>query len=333
MSDPRYPTVTRVCEVCGNTYRNTNLRVCSTDCNRQRILKLDRIELYTCVNCGKEGKRSKLSPERKYCSNHCMTEYRRKDSVPHTCGHCGKSFLVLRGYVDARKRYGKNPHQYCSNECRRAVTHNSIYVNCAVCAKSFLRPLHRRRNRTRFFCSYICMGKGRNIGRLGSDLPCTQCGTIIYIAKLRLENNKDHFCSNACRLLYQYKISPEIWQKKVISSRPYQMMRDRIAHSNQGLLWKKAVLDRDIRCTKCTSDKYLQVHHIVPISQILYNNEFREERVLQDPLFLNPTNGIVLCAPCHALEHHHQTFGVGQSPSNWGPENIGLIAGTPLDLW
>lgn len=54
--------------------------------------------------------------------------------------------------------------------------------------------------------------------------------------------------------------------------------------------WRKSVLDRDICCKKCSTDKNLQAHHILGVQ------EYPEQ-------MLEVSNGITLCFRCH-LDFH-----------------------------
>lgn len=55
-------------------------------------------------------------------------------------------------------------------------------------------------------------------------------------------------------------------------------------------MWRKAIIERDMRCTKCGSTKHLEAHHIKPFASY-------------PDLRFDLGNGITLCRSCHRKLH------------------------------
>ena len=70
--------------------------------------------------------------------------------------------------------------------------------------------------------------------------------------------------------------------------------------------WKRLVMEDNNNggCIICGSKSNLHIHHKVRFSSILYNNRIDNlDDALQCDELWNISNGMVLCAYCHSMEH------------------------------
>jgi 5-methylcytosine-specific restriction endonuclease McrA len=115
--------------------------------------------------------------------------------------------------------------------------------------------------------------------------------------------------------------------KKRVNKKP-KHIRDRFYNNRNELValirasdlykqWRRDVMrEQGKKCQLCRSKKHTQVHHFIPLSQLV--NEFlyrygdlegiddAEEflEIIEYYIdFWDTDNGIVLCADCHAVEH------------------------------
>ena len=77
-------------------------------------------------------------------------------------------------------------------------------------------------------------------------------------------------------------------------------IRDRIY-----LDWKKSILSRDsYTCQKCGLKGYLEVHHILEISEIIKQEELKTfEEAITNQKIWDKSNAISLCNQCHKESH------------------------------
>jgi len=57
--------------------------------------------------------------------------------------------------------------------------------------------------------------------KLGNNVACDYCGTLVYKQKCVLEKTKNHFCNDDCRLKYYFKTPEQEKQKRSEYSRRY----------------------------------------------------------------------------------------------------------------
>jgi len=85
-------------------------------------------------------------------------------------------------------------------------------------------------------------------------------------------------------------------------------IRDRLEASIPYRNWKKTILNRDkYLCKMCGEIEYLEVHHKIPFSKILKDNNIKTvERALNCQELWNLDNGITLCKRCHCIIDFHR---------------------------
>lgn len=149
--------------------------------------------------------------------------------IKRNCLICDKEFET---YHSVNKRV-------CSKECRlklqSRLTKGKIYVEriskyCKYCKNEFIVPRYLK---NRVYCSLVCKNKGQDSSHLikyavkkgqeawnkgkrwseethyknrkGKYLKCVLCEKIIYLPQYRLIQGKNHFCSQLCQNLFQWK--------------------------------------------------------------------------------------------------------------------------------
>jgi len=107
-----------------------------------------------CEYCGKEFDTypSWIKAGRKYCSNACRYQARRK-RVLATCEYCGQEYETYPAYLAKGRRF-------CSWPCRNAGLRNRDRHICEACGKEFeVWPYQVSRGWGRF-CSWKCRNAG-----------------------------------------------------------------------------------------------------------------------------------------------------------------------------
>lgn len=208
------------------------------------------------------------------------------------CQRCGKRFFVEAATVNFRKATGKTLPMYCSRKCKD----NTATVTCS-CGTRFEASQTQIKN-GRKSCSMKCMAEHRKTGR---EFSCAECGSPVYVSGHRIKRHSTYFCSNDCRLKYQYGNVATPWVGFVENTTEYRRLVDRLRKSPEYAIWKQAVLKKG-KCN-CGSTKGLQAHHVVPLVKIVGQFEFDESRIRASKIFNDQRNGECLCSGCHAHKH------------------------------
>lgn len=227
-----------------------------------------------------------------------------KTEIP--CTTCSQVFVVKNSTLRFRAVRGMALPAYCSTNCRNIMrygpTGGKARCTCAACGVVFTTNAYRAAHTAKQFCSLACMGDDK---KTGCTLPCHRCGMDVYVTPNRSARHKTFFCSNACRLAEMFGSNMRDWRGFVESSTEYRRLTDRLRKTAQGREWKRNVLARN-SCEDCDSTESLHAHHRYSLVNILADNSFDEARVLRDPRFIDPANGVALCGPCHAKVHLQQ---------------------------
>jgi len=86
-------------------------------------------------------------------------------------------------------------------------------------------------------------------------------------------------------------------------------LHDAIRCSFEYKLWRKRIFERDnYKCKICDTGGYLEVHHIIPLRNIIMENNIQDyDDAVQCKDLWNINNGITLCRPCHDKTKGHET--------------------------
>lgn len=95
-----------------------------------------------CIGCEATFPTYESTADRKYCTQECSTEHRKKLRT-RSCGHCGEEFSHRNASEDAK---------YCSRECYSLD--NTNLLACEICKVEFRRPKSQTKGRA--FCSNEC---------------------------------------------------------------------------------------------------------------------------------------------------------------------------------
>jgi len=194
------------------------------------------------------------------------------------CSYCGKEF----------EHYQSENRKYCSKSCsiKDRGRDTKVKTTCNNCGKEF--ECYPSQNRK--YCSKSCASRDRNYNNINYSkennkikTTCNNCGKEFEYRKSR---TKGKYCSRTCANKYRSKPESELKEfRDFRRSRKWRRVR-------------KVIKKRDnYTCQECgiheaflTDDwKYLEVHHIVPVSQ--GGNKYDER------------NLISLCTDCHNDYH------------------------------
>ena len=139
------------------------------------------------------------------------------------------------------------------------------------------------------YCSKSCADKA-SVGRVVSrqTLECEECGSPFEDIRYRIERGR-RYCSHGCA------------SKAKDEGRTTLQRKFREKEKNVG--WARNVMKRDdFTCQQCGErDGNLQVHHVVPVAEIIQLVEGGD--VTTHPLFADIGNGQTLCEQCHSQRH------------------------------
>lgn len=150
---------------------------------------------------------------------------------------------------------------------------------CPVCSVDFVRYLSEVRIDPPT-CSRACKVKFKPTKpRQRGTLSCEKCGSHFEVKRHRTSGpRRAHFCSDTCKNSAHSAAGHSNW-KGGISPR---------SHSSRAMV--RARVEEEGRCQKCGAPDHLHGHHI---------KHYATHPDLRD----DPQNILVLCGPCHALEH------------------------------
>ncbi len=184
--------------------------------------KEQSLEIF-CKNCADKFTVADSQKKRKFCSQSCYWESRRK-RVECKCNNCGKSFSVTLKTI----KEGRGKH--CSVKCQMASQKNGKYVKCEneTCQEVFYLPKSRLNNTKRNFCSQSCrrkreMVKCKNCSKkfypphdkeyafctmechsdfIRTERNCKNCGKLFSVLK-SVKDHRGYCCSSECNKEYQ----------------------------------------------------------------------------------------------------------------------------------
>lgn len=145
---------------------------------------------------------------------------------------------------------------------------------CPICNKEFLVFWHLRNKRK--FCSQECSGINNTknlIGYMGGEFI------------IKLNKSKDHIEKVRIGLKKHYKNNPRTKEKWYIEKYGENYIPKKLKHISRWKMQSKELRERN-KCHRCGSNKYLDVHHIIPFA-ISKDNSIG--------------NLIVLCRRCHKI--------------------------------
>jgi 5-methylcytosine-specific restriction endonuclease McrA len=127
------------------------------------------------------------------------------------------------------------------------------------------------------------------------------CGNMIEVRSDNLLSGKKFDCGCIAKDLRYEKLSlnkTKLWDTK------YSDFIRRIRTTTSYLKWKNAVMERDqYKCQDCFCDNppRLDVHHIIPLKEIIQNHVIETyAQALDCEMIWDTDNGITLCKKCHA---------------------------------
>lgn len=152
---------------------------------------------------------------------------------------------------------------------------------CTICGADY--EARGKRFTTSKYCSMACYGRGQATKQ---NRKCRNCYKTFEFkpSQLNAYPNAGRYCSRECGYAYRVKKNAD----KPTSDRYGRT--GRVADKQ----WQKAVREQDSStCRRCGRyDPYIHTHHV-------------HTRSTRPDLKHNITNGICLCASCHAWVHHH----------------------------
>jgi hypothetical protein len=238
------------------------------------------IHTYTCVNCGKEFGRLKLSYGKPtFCTKKCWINYVKSNSIKTSdkisevkrCLCCGEP--IIRKDGERIQQFKKK--KYCNHNCYINHRASDRYENkmhffeieCLNCGKMFMGNRNRKK-----YCSRECWFEYRAKNLKVINITCKRCGDIFETVW-----PKQKYC-NSCR---------------------DEMRTERDGSGERATKWRLAVYERDgFTCQVCGKhSQKLNAHHIVRWDDSV-------------DLRHSVDNGISLCLHCHTRVHRYYETGV-----------------------
>lgn len=277
-----------------------------------------------CLNCGKEfftkSSLVKSGKRGKYCSRKCFFEHHRGNKVYNwkggkikkICKNCGKEF----GIKPCQEKYGEG--KYCSFNCRVEYKRKIKLQNIKEKEerkklreeKRILKEKIKKEKRIKkFLLKMIEIEKKLKKHNKDIELKivkCDNCGKEIQISSYKFKTHRRHFCNSKCYAKWKKKNSigklNNNWKGGVKSSE-----NDKIRRSDEYKIWIKNVLKKDgYKCLICDNKKNLQIHHIIPLSELIKKKEKSE--------YFNVMNGTTVCYKCHSLLHNRPIRNIQRRP-------------------
>ena len=177
-------------------------------------------------------------------------------------------------------------------------------IICANCNKIF----DRHPNLNQKFCSVLCFHTWRRNKARRVIVFCTNCGLQFEKLESIAQNNKHHFCTRQCYVLYKSKTNSKIqslyygpdWNEKSRQARTRDKYICQICNATRAN----------------NNNRALTVHHIIPFSDFKYipnvNNNYKEANNLQ--------NLITVCLRCHRLIENNVTISEAKAMNLKPPE-------------
>jgi hypothetical protein len=206
-----------------------------------------------------------------------------------------------------KAHYKNNPHP----KGKDAPTYNQIEFKCEYCGQLTTQHPCQYNKSNHHFCSRKCL----DLWRVGDNHPfkkpdliefnCTYCGELATQKRHNFDLRKEnHFCSREC---YNNYISDFLKGKNHYNWKGgITELRQQIRACRDYTIWKKAILERDCYiCKNCGQEGgYLEVHHIIPFSTILEDNNISSlDDAYKTPILWDIDNGTTYCKICHDKLH------------------------------
>jgi len=191
------------------------------------------------------------------------------------------------------------------NDDGQFVSVEMVEKECPQCGETTeFYPSDAKRGRR--FCSNECSRKHKSETLTGENhhnydretSTCKYCGDDFQ----HLPSKERQYCNGSCRNKDRdYPTGPDSpnWKGGVTPE------IKRIRNSEEYDEWREAVFSRDnYTCQECgSSNKFLNAHHITPMSEDLSNA-------------LEVDNGLTLCVDCHQDRHPDTPLDISQSKRN-----------------
>ena len=111
-------------------------------------------------------------------------------TIPRTCQHCGKAFLVTR----SKSINGRG--KYCSRECKELAAVTRVDRTCQVCGTLIeVIPANVAKGFGKY-CSRACRDEAQRTSILRT---CPHCGESFRVIPALLAKDQGKYCSRACR--------------------------------------------------------------------------------------------------------------------------------------
>lgn len=180
-----------------------------------------------------------------------------------------------------------------------------MQFNCKQCNISFNKKPSRIKNHNFTFCSPECKTNFYNI-----EVQCTNCNKLFI--KHKSEISENNFCNRSCSAIYNNskrqkleKLSNKVNDKIILNELNKLKQLDIIKSKTllevgtnntryYNRIWNSC--KQELPCHICGYDKFVELHHIKPISSFIKSTPIGEIN--------SPNNVIQLCPNCHWEAHN-----------------------------
>jgi hypothetical protein len=298
-----------MCIVCEIIFKpvSGNQLYCSPNCRTHDLTR-------ECLRCKEKFIVSKRSRKTVYCSKSCAVSVnneigimgknapmkKSKYRVDLTCTNCGNSFERIMSQVKKSQKKGTEM-VFCNKECYSDhLSRNTVLKHCKECNESM--PLNYK-SKNKIFCSRACKDKHHRI-----DYNCRNCGKKGSRGKANVVNPDNLFCSRDCWRKYKLNSPTSLIANDNLT---YISFRKQLTTLSAYKKWVEDVSERyGHRCAICNSDEGLEIHHIIPlynIVQYVTNGTYTVEtykKILEEQSIFSVNNGIAFCKVHHKMCHN-----------------------------
>lgn len=189
-----------------------------------------------------------------------------------------------------------NHKVFCSYKCFKIWSgkNRTISKICLVCGKKMIVKKSVYKKRKCDFCSMKCRSE---YGRV--EHKCEYCGKIFKTFRSYVRDGRK-YCSKRCmgehrKILYLGILNPHFKDGRAYIGKKMRRL-------SRYLKWRKDIFARDNyicqMCYKQFDKKYLEVHHIKRLWQLLRDYP-KKDIDYNDEYFYEMDNGQTLCKKCH----------------------------------
>ena len=228
------------------------------------------------------------------------------------CSYCKKELKRKPYLIKIHKNH------FCNRICENKFKEKNVNLNCSNCGKKYITKYYKIKKWKKHFCSKNCslncykkdLDKNKIINLYNSGINSEELGRKLKVSPITIRNRLSDWGVELRKDIprgekhYFYNGGTTIFIKRI---------RNLTHRSN----WYSNILYRDkFECIICGSSKNLEVHHIIPLEDIVKEIKLKYKTKNENEIynisktyeiFFDECNGITLCSKCH-YDIHYDRF-------------------------